>query len=48
MMEIALLIAKRIERKRLGGEYSIPRCKFCGGEIRGDEVFCPKCGRSQE
>jgi len=48
MMEIALLIAKRIEKRRLGGVYSVPRCKFCGGEIREDDVFCPKCGRSQE
>jgi sec-independent protein translocase protein TatC len=48
MMEIALLVAKRIEKKRLGGAYSAPRCKFCGGEIGEDDVFCPKCGRSQE
>jgi sec-independent protein translocase protein TatC len=48
MMEIALRVARRSERKRLTGEYSIPRCKFCGNEIREGEIFCPKCGRSQE
>ncbi len=48
MMEVALLIAKRIEKKREAGVYSTPRCKFCGAAISEETVFCPKCGRSQE
>lgn len=48
MMEISLMLARRIERKREAGVYSAPRCKFCGEVIPEGVVFCPKCGRSQE
>ncbi|MCS7145197.1 MAG: twin-arginine translocase subunit TatC [Nitrososphaerota archaeon] len=48
MMEISLLIARRIEKKREMGAYSVPRCKFCGAEISEEVVFCPKCGKSQQ
>jgi sec-independent protein translocase protein TatC len=43
MMEVAVRIAGRYEKERV---FTPRKCKFCGAEI-GDEVFCPKCGRSQ-
>jgi len=48
MMEISLLIAKRIERRREAGFYSAPNCKFCAAVIPEGAIFCPNCGRSQE
>jgi len=42
LFEIAILIAKRYEK-----EEELPKCKFCGAEMDEDEIFCPKCGRSQ-
>jgi len=27
-----------------GGE--LPYCEKCGGELKGDEAFCPRCGAS--
>jgi sec-independent protein translocase protein TatC len=48
LMEVAVLIAKRFEKAREMGAYSVPRCKFCGGEVPEGSVFCSKCGRSQE
>jgi sec-independent protein translocase protein TatC len=43
MMEVAVRIAGRYEKERV---FTSRKCKFCGAET-GDEVFCPKCGRSQ-
>lgn len=48
LLEIAVIVAKRFEKARELGTYSIPRCKFCGGEVLEGSVFCSKCGRSQE
>lgn len=48
LLEVAVIIAKRFEKAREAGAYSVPRCKFCGGEIPEGSVFCSKCGRSQE
>ncbi len=48
LLEVAVIIAKRFEKAREMGAYSVPRCKFCGGEVPEGSVFCSKCGRSQE
>ena len=48
LLEAAVLIAKRYERKRLEEEMKKwPDCEFCGSKIPPDEVFCPKCKRSR-
>lgn len=43
LFEVAILIAKRYEKE----EEPKYQCKFCGAKMDEDEVFCPKCGRSQ-
>jgi len=43
MMEVAVRIAGRYERERVPARR---RCRFCGAEIE-NEVFCPRCGKSQ-
>lgn len=43
LVESAILIAKRYEKKRAIEE---KLCPFCG-EYMGDEVFCPSCGKSR-
>lgn len=43
LIESGIIVAKRYEKKRVLEEKS---CPFCG-EYMGDEVFCPKCGRSK-
>jgi hypothetical protein len=39
----------RVERVEAAEEVSLPKlqCKFCGGRLEEDSVFCPVCGRSQ-
>ncbi|MBS7626531.1 hypothetical protein KEJ51_05785 [Candidatus Bathyarchaeota archaeon] len=39
----------RVERVEAAGETSISKlqCKFCGGRLEEDSVFCPLCGKSQ-
>jgi len=46
MFEVALVIARRYERRRLLELYGELKCKFCGADISPDDVFCPKCERS--
>ncbi len=48
LLEASVIVARRFEKARELGSYSVPRCKFCGAEIPEDRIFCPKCGRSQE
>lgn len=42
LFELAIYIAKRYEK-----EEPPKTCKFCGSEMEEDEIFCPKCGKSQ-
>lgn len=41
-----------ISRQRLNMSLQNPQtaqiCKFCGSPLEGDNVFCPKCGKSQK
>lgn len=46
MFEVALVIARRYEKRRLLELYGELKCKFCGADISPDDVFCPKCERS--
>jgi len=46
MYEVALVIARRYEKRRLLELYGELKCKFCGADISPDDVFCPKCERS--
>jgi len=43
LFEAAIAIAKKYERE----ERSMKTCKFCDAEMEEDEIFCPKCGKSQ-
>ncbi len=46
MFEVALLIGKRYEKKRLIELYGELKCKFCGADVSPDDAFCPKCDRA--
>lgn len=52
MLEVSVLVGKRIEReraKKTGIELppERPRCKFCGSRVRSETRFCLKCGAAQ-
>ena len=54
MLEISVLIGKRIERKRaergetVGPSPPRDKCKYCRGELVEGKSFCPDCGRATE
>jgi hypothetical protein len=45
-------LSNMIARQRLSMGLQNPQaarvCKFCGSPLEGDNVFCPKCGKSQK
>lgn len=54
MMEITIHIAKKYEKNKIVNtteestkSVRVRKCKFCGYSLKDDEIFCPKCGRSQ-
>ncbi|MGB9728609.1 MAG: twin-arginine translocase subunit TatC [Thermoprotei archaeon] len=52
MMEITVHIAKKYEKQRIistteKSMSTVRSCKFCGYPLKNDEIFCPKCGKSQ-
>jgi sec-independent protein translocase protein TatC len=54
MLEISVLIGKRMERKRaargetVGSTSPRDKCRFCGGDLEEGKSFCPNCARAQE
>ncbi len=55
LIEVAILVAKRYEKKRAENEPpaitkmlsgGVIKCRFCGAEVKADRKFCPKCGRA--
>ncbi len=52
MMEITVHIAKKYEKQRkteilIEQTENVQQCKFCGYKLKDNDIFCPKCGRSQ-
>ena len=53
MLEVSILIGRRMERKRVKGVAPLVRstgaglCRYCNKGLRRQKVFCPACGRSQ-
>ena len=53
LLELAVFFGKRYERKgdvvstRFEEKPTYTKCRFCGGLLRGGEVFCPDCGKSR-
>lgn len=52
LLEVGVLFARRYEKKevkrRLWPFHEESRCKFCGGMLQTNMIFCPKCGRAQK
>jgi len=55
LLEVAILVAKRYEKKRAGNEPpaitkvlsgGVIKCRYCGADVQSDRTFCPKCGRA--
>lgn len=48
MFEIALFIGSRYEKKRLRELHGEIKCKYCESKMDINDIFCPKCGRSNK